>query len=273
MKKPILFFILSCLFLIANSGGPGATTGRDRTGGPLASGDCSNCHIGGNYGAEVEAQLLLDQQEVQEYIPGQSYTFKVKVKTSTPAERYGFQAVALIDQNNLNAGTFGMPPQGTQITMLNNRAYFEHATKLQVDSFEIEWKAPEAGTGDVQFFAAGNAVNNANGSGGDDPDVLDQPLTVSESVASNLNTVRKLNIDWEIFPNPTQKQVWIRIDELEKSDLQVRLLDQKGTVLQQSRIKPFADQISFSLNHLTSGQYYIQLSNDKGIATRSLIKQ
>lgn len=273
MKKPLLLTILALsILIIANSGGPAATTGRDRTGSPIASGSCDNCHIGGDYGTEVSVSLLKDNQEVQEYIPGQAYTFKVKINTSDPAERYGFQAVALTDQND-NAGAFGTPPAGTQITDLNGRAYFEHANKLQVDSMEVEWVAPEAGTGTVQFYAAGNAVNNASGSGGDDPDVLDVPLAVTEGVTSRLTAVRQLDIDWRVFPNPAREQVWIQVNEPPAADpLQIRLLDARGVILQEQAFDLFSNGQSISLEKINSGLYYLQLLNSEGITTRRFLK-
>ncbi|HKK75546.1 MAG TPA: choice-of-anchor V domain-containing protein [Saprospiraceae bacterium] len=274
MKKPLLLTILALsILMIANSGGPGAITGRDRTGSPIASGSCNNCHIGGDYGTEVSVSLLQDSREVQEYIPGQAYTFKVKINTNNPAERYGFQAVALTDQNNDNAGVFGTPPAGTQITNLNGRAYFEHANKLQVDSMEIEWVAPEAGTGTVEFYAAGNAVNNASGSGGDDSDVLDVPLTVTESVASGLTAVRQLNLDWQIFPNPAREQVWIQVNGPQPAaGLQIRLLDARGLILQEQALDLFTNGQSISLGKITSGLYYLQLFNSEGVTTKRFLK-
>lgn len=274
MKKRTVFFILLsfAILFVANSAGPGAATGRDRTGSPLASGDCGNCHIGGDYGAEISARLLLDTTEVQEYIPGQTYTFQVKINTMTPAERYGFQAVALLDENNENAGRFDNLPNGTQITTLNGRDYFEHANKLQVDSFEVEWTAPEAGSGTVQFYAAGNAVNNAGGSGGDDPDILDSPLSITEGIASSVRSVWSLNLDWQIFPNPAREEIWIQINEPVRSDLQARLLDARGIILHQRSINSFSNQNFFSIGELPMGMYYLQLSDQKAVVTKRFLK-
>jgi hypothetical protein len=272
-KRPVFFFLfLLAILFVANSGGPGAATGRDRTGSPLASGDCSNCHIGGDYGAEISARLLSDTTEVQEYIPGQTYTFQVKISTTSPAERYGFQAVALLGGSNENAGMFDNLPSGTQITTLNGRDYFEHANKLQVDSFEVEWTAPEAGSGTVQFYAAGNAVNNASGSGGDDPDVLDLPLTITEGIASSVSSVWSLKLDWQIFPNPAKEEIWIQINEPVRSDLQARLLDARGIILQQETINSFSSQNFFSVKELPAGMYYLQLSDAKAVVTKRFLK-
>lgn len=273
MRKSLLFLLLiSAVLIVANSGGPGAVTGLDRTGSPLASGDCSNCHIGGDYGTEVTARLLLDKAEVQEYIPGQSYTFQLSITTTSSAERYGFQAVGLLEEANENAGTFGTAPQGTQLTNLNGRTYFEHATKLQIDSFEIEWIAPEAGTGTVQFYAAGNAVNNAGGSGGDDSDILDKALSITEGVTSDLQTIQQLELGWRVFPNPAQDQVWIELETPLPSNLQIRLLDTRGIVLQQQAVDPASSRITLSLKDLTRGLYFLQLYHEQGVATRRVFK-
>lgn len=275
MHKNLLYAVLLLaitFFTISNSSGPGAVTGRDRTGSPLASGDCSACHTGGDYGTEVSASLLLDTSEVSEYIPGQAYTLQIRINTSTPPERFGFQAVALTGEANLNAGSFSDAPVSTRLIDLDNRTYFEHATKLETEVIEVPWTAPEAGTGDVRFYAAGNAVNNANGSGGDDSDVLDIPLTITEGTATSLQVTSQLEIDWQVFPNPATDEVRVRLQPSQTKDLSLRLLDARGLILQSQPLSFFSGDVSLSLKDLTSGLYFLQVYNKEGVATKRFLK-
>lgn len=274
MKKiiPILSGV-GLVVILANSGGPGATNGQDRTGSPFANGDCASCHFGGDYGTEVTARLLLDNAEVDSYIPGETYTFQIKINTNAPAVRYGFQAVAISESTNANAGEFSEAPSGTQITDINGRFYFEHATKLTRDSFEIAWTAPQTGSGPVNFYVAGNAVNNANGSGGDDSDVLDEPLNIQEAITSGISQFQNWDVDWQIYPNPVSDQLEISISSIQSRQLQIRLLNFQGNIIQAQPVNPGTQSIRLFLKNQPAGLYFIQLFDGKQTTSKRIIKQ
>ena len=70
MKYFYLLFLVGLTFVFFNSSssGPAAVQGRDRTGSPVANGNCSNCHFGGNFGTSVIAQLLKDSVESSDHM-------------------------------------------------------------------------------------------------------------------------------------------------------------------------------------------------------------
>ena len=248
--------------------------GVDRTGSPIGSGSCSNCHLGGNFGTEVDVQLLKDGETVRNYIPGETYTLRVEIATTIPPNRYGFQAVALSGEDNVNGGSFGDSPSGTRLTDIDGRTYFEHSTKLTSNRIEIDWIAPASGSGDIRFYASGNAVNNASGSGGDDPDMLDQPLTISESTVSNTSNLLQLDIDWMLYPNPAQELVNVQVQLERSADYDLRIIDQQNRVLQLQSLslRVGENQLQLDVNDLPGGIYYLQLYNNSGISTRKLVK-
>jgi len=62
MKKNVLLTVLGLSFLaflfLDASSGVASSQGKDRTGSPVASGTCANCHNGGNFNTSVSVQLL-----------------------------------------------------------------------------------------------------------------------------------------------------------------------------------------------------------------------
>lgn len=276
MRYIYFCFLLAFVYVLLNShsSGAGAVQLTDRTGSPLGSGSCANCHIGGAFQTEVEAQLFKDSLEVQEYIPGEAYTLRVQINTINNPLRYGFQAVSLQGQENIDAGTFSNIPEGTRLTTINNRTYFEHATKLPEPTIETEWIAPEAGSGEVRFYVAANAVNNVGGSTGDTPDQLDEPLLISESITSNTNEIDQLGLSWTLFPNPAHDYLTAQLQVLETGLYQFRIVDQQNRLLQQQalRLQQGEQGIPFQVNELPKGLYFLQLIQKGQVVSRKFIK-
>lgn len=273
MKKILLTsLVLSIGFLsLSNSGGRGAAANSDSTGSPLSTVNCTNCHVGGDFGIDLSLSLLDGTTAITEYVPGQDYTVQININTNVTPDLYGFQAVALTGQDNLNAGTFGEAPMRTQFSEVNNRTYLEHFD-LTEDTIKISWTAPEAGSGDVRFYAAANAVNGNGSTAGDDSDVLEMPLTITEGVASGLQAISQLDIDWQVFPNPATEQVWVRLQATQEKNLQLRLLDARGTILDTQALNQLAGDISLSLKDLTNGLYFIQIYNEAGLSSKRIFK-
>lgn len=273
----LIFLSLSLgyLLLTGNSAGAGATQRIDRTGSPLGSGSCSNCHTGGNFDTEVGVRLLQNGEAVDAYLPGEEYELEIGISTNGGAARYGFMAVALAGEDNVSAGTFGTPPDATQITTLNDRNYFEHANKLETDTITIAWTAPAEGTGTVRIYAAGNAVNNASGSLGDDPDKLDAPVEIQESTVSSTVAFDRLEIDWTVFPNPAMDRIQGQVKLQERGIYQLRLTDIQNRTLQSQSVSLGAGThtLESNLSNLSPGLYFWQLISPQGVSTRKFVKR
>lgn len=276
--KYIYFLFLACLTLVffnSSSSGPAAVQGRDRTGSPLATGNCSNCHAGNGFGTSVLAQLLKDDVPVATYIPGESYQLRISIPTTTPPSAYGFQAVALTGEDNATAGTFSNPPQNTQVTTLNERNYFEQSQRLPDSTITVDWIAPTVGTGEVRFYAAGNAVNGANGSGGDDAAVLDQALTIAESTVSSIFNRNELQLDWQVFPNPVQNQLFLRLEAPKRQVYTIRVVDMQNRLLQAESwtVAPGTQNWRTNISDLVPGIYLVQLIGENQIYSRKVVKR
>ena len=277
MKRFFYFSLLlgfGAFLFTSNSSGAGASQGADRTGSPVANGTCANCHQGGNFGASVTAQLRKEGQVVTSYIPGETYKFRVIINTTTSPAGYGFQSVALVDSDNANAGTFMNEPSGTRITTLSDRLYFEHRQRLTTESYEIDWMAPANGTGDVSFYAVGNAVNGS-GTSGDEVATLTSPLTISEEVASSVFDVATLDLDWNIYPNPVADAINMNVNLEESDDFQLRIIDQTGRLIRTNEItlNRGENRNQYQVSDLNTGIYFLQLVNAEGVATQRFLKK
>lgn len=276
MKKRILYSILfsaGCLFVfMGSSGGPGAIQGQDRTGSPLASGFCGNsgCHNAGSFSPEIIIKLEDENsEEIAEYIPGTTYTVKVKIEADGSPSGYGFQSVAL-DTNNANAGSFGMAGSGMQITTLDNRDYVEHAQRDMDGEFEIEWTAPASGTGPVTFYAAGNAVNGNFQGSGDGSDTT--KLQLQEAQLSGLFDPAYVSYNLQLSPNPVQNRVAIRWENNETLADNIRILNAAGQVVYFNNLDRNQSFIEVALHDQPSGLFLVQMSSAKGVQTKKLLK-
>lgn len=154
----------------------------DKTGGPLSTGTCADCHSGGNFSPSVSMEVLDgNNNPVTDYVPGNNYTVNISVTAGAGAPSgYGFQAVAL-DGANAQAGTFGTPTtSNSQISNSGSIQYIEHSGASSSGVFSYPWTAPASGTGNVVFYYMGLAVNGMGNTAGDSP-TSPGTITLTES--------------------------------------------------------------------------------------------
>lgn len=280
MKSKILYTLfamaLGAALFLNNAGGPGAVSRTDVTNSPLSSGNCNECHGGGNFAPAVTATLLENGTPVTQYKPGEDYIFRLKITANngTPS-RYGFQAVALRGESNQNAGTWDSPPSGTQLTTLNNRVYFEHSSPRTTNSFDIKWKAPTTGSGAVRFYASGNATNGDGNSTGDVAASLAAPLLIAEASTSAAFEVPALPATINAYPNPVETQLNLQIQIKESGRYLLTVHDMTGKTLQHKTIQLLnGDNLeSLDMSNLAAGHYAVRLTDGKRVATRTVVKQ
>ena len=278
MKRRFLLssfvFFLLIFFFYAASSGVAVSQNRDRTGSPLTSGSCATCHSGGNFDPSISVEVLDDDVPVTTYEPGKTYSFKVTINASNNPAGYGFQAVAL-KSDTTNAGDFGTPPADTRVTTLNNLKYFEQSTRSATNSWSVDWIAPDAGAGDVRFYASGNAVNGADGISGDSPASLDSPFVLMEDVASSTVAVERLDLQMKVFPNPVQNVLNLEMKGAEEGRLQLSLINGNGQVLQNRQLEHFSGYTNQELDvqHLPAGFYNLLVSDGEKVNSIMVVKK
>ena len=181
--------------LMSNSGGRATTQNWGNTGAP---GDqeqspgvawtCQTCHNG-----PIQTTIMIEVFEagtsmaVTDYLPGVTYDVKVTVDdVNNDAAGYGFQIVSLIDDDESDVNGWSNPGTGVQIATAGEtgRSYAEQAGTQDLGTFDVQWTAPAEGSGNVTFYAAGTAVNRAQGNSGDGG--ANTSVTLEENVVSCL---------------------------------------------------------------------------------------
>jgi len=264
-----LFALLLCTYVwLGHSTGPGKVQNTDRTGSPLSPDFCQACHSGGNFGTDVQILLLQGIDTIQEYVPETAYTLQVTV-AATGAEAFGFQAVAL-SPDTANAGMFGTPPDGMQITPVNGRDYAEHSQRSSSPTFEIEWTAPGSGKGDITFYVAGNAVNANSSTSGDLPDT--SKLTLTEATVSAVQVHLDRNLQLRLAPNPVQNELRLSWSG-ENQPRKIEIRDMTGRTYKSLESGQLTNQeTTIGLDAAPSGIYIVSISTRTGIIAQKFVK-
>jgi len=243
------------LVFMSHSSGIATVRQEDRTGSPLElNGQCDQCHGGGSFSPSIAMQLKDGAGNIAtKYVPGQSYTYEVEI-TST-AGGYGFQSVALLN-DNANAGTLSENSANAKIVALNNRSYAEQKTTSGTGLFIMDWVAPAKGSGDVNFYAAGVAVNDNNNSQMDNA-VTGTPIIVTEDLSSGLEEEKEIQIN--IYPNPTSEN--INIEMLSGQNYSLEIADISGKIV--FSIERFNSKISINVDSWSKGTYFVRVTGEK----------
>lgn len=279
MKTNLLLSALGLLFLAFlfydASSGVAAVQGVDRTGSPVSVSGCDACHSGGNFETSISLEILDGGTPVNSYEPGKTYTYQVTIDASNEPSGYGFQTVALAAADDTNAGSFGTAPNGTQITSLAGRDYFEHSRRNSSNSWSIEWTAPAAGTGEVNLYAAANAVDGNGSTGGDDPARLATPLVLDENTTSSFSSPEELELRMNVFPNPIRDHLYLEITGSKVDRLMLRLLDASGQIVRSELLTLVNGQSSreITVQALPAGLYFLNLSDGQKVKTRIVMKK
>lgn len=255
------------IFLTSYSSGPAGSAGTDRTGAPFSNGTCNSCHFGGNYDASLDIQLIDGTESVQSYEPGKEYLLRIEVQTgSGNPGGYAFQAV-IVDDKEEQAGSFSNAPNGVNTPTLRGRQYAEHSRVSTSSVFELNWTAPEEGTGAVTLYGAGNAVNGNGGTSGDDGTTAS--LTIEEGTSSALLAKRTEMV--QVFPNPAQN--WLQVPIVEEGAVhEITIFDVHGKRVLEDRQKSVGP-MQVSLHNLPTGVYVGRIASKEQIRSFRFIKE
>ena len=184
-------------------------------------------------------------------------------------------AVALQDgDQNLGSGTFGDPGDGIRIINLSGRDYVEHTTPNPNSIFEVDWTAPEAGSGEVRFYAAGNATNFNGVPTGDGAVFLENPLVINELVTSSREQAVNLT-NFQIAPNPAAQDLRVEIilGQGAQYDLEIRNLLGQKLIMETRQYQAGRNQVLLDLTSLENGLYLITMTNGQEQVSKKFFKR
>lgn len=127
---------------------------------------CFTCHNSGPAPVSVPGMITANIP-AGGYAPGTTYTVTATV-TGPGHNRFGFE----ISPQDLGGNLLGtMNDLGTETTFQQAGTYITHSSNSLLNndwkSWQFEWTAPVAGTGDVTFYGAFNISNNDGSYTGD----------------------------------------------------------------------------------------------------------
>lgn len=257
------FFVL--IVLMSNSSGRGNVFGQAVTGAPGDSNrTCasSGCHSSGAFSPNAELSITDDDgNTISGFTPGETYNVTLSVQTTGNPSAYGFQMVALLDDESA-ATDWSEIGNNVQIVEINNRDYIEHESPSQSNEFTTKWTAPEAGSGDVTFYFSANAVNGNGGSSGDGG--TNSNFTLSELTTPSSDLIVEAI---SVYPIPASEFVTISGDQ---ADYEYTLYDISG---QRIRSGKFTETTTLETIQLESGLYFINIQSGDQITTKKLIKK
>lgn len=164
------FLTVGAFALLSNSSGVAHQQNKDRTGAPGSDNTCQKCHAGGNFAPDVTAFLVVEGDIALDgqYMPGATHTLVVNVSATGTPQGYGVHGTAVFADGS-NAGAFNDQDENDCIWLdeVDGRHIFEQNDLCSSGTFEIEWVAPETGSGTVSIYVASIAANGNGTSAGD----------------------------------------------------------------------------------------------------------
>ncbi len=146
---------------------------------PSSMSTCHTCHNTGPTPSTIPG-LISSNIPVSGYVPGSTYTVTATV-SAVGHNRFGFE----ISPQDINGNLLGtMNDLSNETTFQQAGVYITHSSTslLSNDSktWQFEWIAPQAGTGNVTFYGAFNITNNDGSYTGDT--IVLSTTTYSEDV-------------------------------------------------------------------------------------------
>lgn len=281
MKKTVLLVAavtaLSTLsFMMKNDGLAGRTGAPGET-----TCNTAGCHTGNPMndpsGSISIAAPGLDAN--WEYAPGSTYQIQVTVsRTGNGKFGLGFESLLA---SGAGAGTLTITdPAQTQIKTatvsgnVRNNVVHKTGAGLSNDShtFVFNWTAPPTGSGEVKFYAAGNASNGMNNTGGDYIFTMVQELEEESGsgVAEN-----DFDANLSVHPNPVKEILQFTFSVAKASKVGFSLVNMQGETVQRFVEKSFstgAHQFSMPLDaNVTNGVYLLKAESSGLVALRKVI--
>jgi len=156
-KKSTIAIFITVLFitgvvnlqLFSHSGGAPA----GKTGSPSDAKTCMACH---NATLKTQEGMITSDAVNNLYEPGKTYTIKASAKGTAGVKRIGFE---ISPQNPSGELTGTLIPTNTDETKLIGKGkYITHtdqgSTAKGSKNWSFNWKAPQAGSGTVNFYGA-----------------------------------------------------------------------------------------------------------------------
>lgn len=228
---------------------------------------CFTCHNTGPAPATIPG-LITSNIPVNGYTPGNTYTITATI-TGVGHNRFGFE----ISPQDLNGNLVGsMSDLGSETTFQQAGTYITHSSNSvlnnDIKTWQFEWIAPTAGSGNVTFYGAFNISNN-DGSYTGDTIVLSTAIFPEDSglyVADEnpFVTTSVFTYSGKLF-----------VKSVAAETKRIRLIDYNGKICWESGdiySESYQSEVQFELpGSLTTGIYVVSLENGNRMWSTKII--
>lgn len=239
----------------SSSGSPGGYTGSIGDGD-----DCTSCHDGGSFSL---AASITTNIPITGYVSGATYLIEVNATSDNTEAGRGFEltvensagtSIGDYDFTGATGSPIALPSDGS-VTHSDENSF----------SWTFNWVAPVTDEGIITFYTSVLAVNNAQGTNGD------QNSLASESY--NRNTLGLLDtelVNFSFSPNPALDVVNIQLPH-HIVDANFHFFNLNGQLLKSANINHQNQSVDVSF--LTKGLYLIRMSYQGKTSIGKLLKQ
>ncbi len=285
MKKTLIVFGIALTSIVFVSLGEKSITSNGAplgsTGAPIEH-TCakSGCHAGSGINSGI-AQLTVDFNNGNlQYQPGQTYNIKVALSQPT-IERFGFQVVAINDNDSTNAGTFVVTDSSrTQVLAGANefegRNYMTYRYpgtspfSLGLGKWEFQWTAPSENVGSVTLYTAAVAANDDGTDLGDS--VYTKQITLEPIPTGISETNNEIGIS--VYPNPAHERLMVNYQFAETGNSTIKLMDLRSSTIAKelSRFDHIGKQVAeLNIKELSPGNYLLLVSKGSKQFTQKVV--
>ena len=251
--KLALILCAAIVFMANSSGSPGG-----RTGSPW---DGQTCATNGCHGLQQAQKMDIISSDIPlaGYMPDSVYTITVTM-AKTGISKFGFE-MTVQDPDGVKKGKFTGNSEVTAYISSQRATHKSSSTSGSGSrSWDVEWTAPSAGTGQVNIYMAGLFANGDNTNSGDEL-VIDSVEVMEQGVSS----ISSLAIPiLKIYPNPARDVISIDSDILPSG---IQVYSTQGELLSDQRQ---GNQIDVS--SLATGSYLIHASINGQLYKRLFFK-
>lgn len=257
MKKNLLTALsISVVLLLTSSvltsNPSGAPAGRTNSPSDGATCNSSGCHGGV---LSTSTNILTNNIPAAGYTGGNSYTFIVTIPGTN---RKGFE----VSPQKADGTVLGTLTAGTSNRILSSTYVTHNSAKSgNPGVWSFTWKAPVAGTGDVDFY--GSFVNGQFGQ------TITQKLTIKEAAINGIAANSVMPI--AVYPNPSNDKVYINLSENLTENLNIRLYNLSGEEVLNVYNGSYQSNLSFSSNELTNGVYILRIISGNTILSQKIV--
>ena len=143
-------------------------------------------------------------------------------------------------------------------------------------SWEIEWTAPSAGAGTVDFYFAGNAANQNGSTSGDYIYTIN--VTVPEQILGVADFPVRAPENHTLisaYPNPFNPTVTLNLESIPAGSVKLEVLNTQGQVLTGMELVSSGNNalsVPLNLVALPSGLYFVRATHAGGTVVKPLTK-